>query len=93
MAKPDIMLLEKMRVRQRPIVVYGDVIKRLIRCVVPTSMLGALRRPDPPPGKGKAVQLPQPPAATDCAAIPLDDLFLGSPCNRSLDLFAIATKE
>jgi hypothetical protein len=70
---PDIMLPEKMRVRQRPMVVYADNIKRLIPPLLPKSIRGAARKNRRPPGQTKVRQLLSPHGPLTAPAIRLDD--------------------
>jgi len=89
MATPDVMLLEKIRLRQRPIVVYGDVVKRLIRALCPPRWVGGARRLDC--GSRRYAPGPQP-FTGEGRTIGVEDFFLSSDCDRSLDLFVEATK-
>lgn len=88
MARPDLLALERRRVRQNPILVYGAMGKRLLATFIPAHWL---------PTSGVVARLGRNPGHTPAPAahslsIEVADFFLSGQYDEGMDLYAIATR-
>jgi ubiquinone/menaquinone biosynthesis C-methylase UbiE len=83
MAQPDLMAMEKARLKQRPLWVYGGLLKRWLQKIWPQ-----LARQKPASVASNQQQIIETPGRS----IQLDDFFLGPDINNCLDFFVVATK-
>jgi SAM-dependent methyltransferase len=90
MARPDLLALEKARVKQHPLVVYGRILKHYLKKIMPERMLQL---------SGKALinslschNKKEGYSAEYPLVIGLSDFYLTTNYDRGMDLYGIATK-